>query len=128
MEAAKRRLLYTLVHLGLFELAATNRYAPPLRFRFLSDGPGTGEKVLTGHASGVITINLSEADPSHREAVRESLGERYRTLLGDADHHRLGHLHEPPERPGVALPGQADESGQIIHGTLHRKDTRGVDV
>jgi hypothetical protein len=92
MEAAKRRLLYTLVHLGLFELAATNRYAPPLRFRFLSDGPGTGEKVLTGHASGVITINLSEADPSHREAVRESLGERYRTLLGHF-RHESGHYY-----------------------------------
>jgi hypothetical protein len=56
----------------------------------LSETPGSTEKVLTGHANGIITINLSEADPAHREAVREAMHEGYRTLLGHF-RHESGH-------------------------------------
>lgn len=90
MEVAKRRLLYTLHDLGLSDYQPGNASEHPLRFRFLSDPPGTQDKVLTGHAAGVITINLSEADPSYREAIREALGEGYRTLLGHF-RHESGH-------------------------------------
>jgi hypothetical protein len=90
MEAAKRRLLYTLRDLGLSDFQPAGEGEHPLRFKFLADVPGAKHKVLTGHANGVITINLSEADSSRREAVREALGEGYRTLLGHF-RHESGH-------------------------------------
>jgi hypothetical protein len=92
LEAAKRRLLYSLRRLGL-------RYAPKasnpddgLAFKFMKDGPTPDAKVLTGHADGVITINISEADPSWRERMRIRLGEAYRTVLGHF-RHESGHYY-----------------------------------
>jgi hypothetical protein len=38
--------------------------------------------VTTGHADGVITIDLAESDDARREARRAQLGEPYRTILG----------------------------------------------
>jgi hypothetical protein len=38
-----------------------------------------GERGLTGHLDGVVTIDLAEADPVRREELRRRLGERYRT-------------------------------------------------
>jgi hypothetical protein len=46
--------------------------------------------VLTGHADGLITLNLDEADAAEREKVRQSMNERYRTLLGHF-RHEVGH-------------------------------------
>lgn len=89
LEAAKRRLLYTLHDLGLS--VAEQGSAPPLRFRFMADSPEAEEPIHTGHAAGVITINIAEADDSHREKIREQLGESYRTLLGHF-RHESGHL------------------------------------
>jgi hypothetical protein len=45
---------------------------------------------MTGHQSGTITINIQEADDSHREAVRENMNEPYRTTLGHI-RHETGH-------------------------------------
>src|SRR4051812_28622806 len=45
-----------------------------------------GEQVLTGHADGLITINLPEASDPRREEVRISLGEPYRTMVGHLRH------------------------------------------
>ncbi|HYP18035.1 MAG TPA: putative zinc-binding metallopeptidase, partial [Opitutus sp.] len=56
-----------------------------LRFRFMGDA-ADGTAVLTGHADGVITINLAEADDDVREQRRVSLHEPFRTLLGHFRH------------------------------------------
>ena len=41
---------------------------------------------MTGHVSGLITLNLAEADDPERERQRKSMGEPYRTLLGHFRH------------------------------------------
>lgn len=90
LESAKRRLLFTLFELGL---PVANRVEDPergLAFRFLADGPDG--PVLTGHAAGVITINVREADDLAREEARVRLGEPYRTLLGHF-RHESGHYY-----------------------------------
>ena len=48
------------------------------------------ENVVIGHADGVITIDLAEADDAHREQVRDRLDEPYRTMLGHL-RHESGH-------------------------------------
>ena len=45
---------------------------------------------MTGHANGVITILLKEADPVIREKIRKKLSEPYRTLIGHL-RHEVGH-------------------------------------
>lgn len=88
VEAAKRRALYSVLRLGLPVASAWER-AGGLAFDLLA-----GEAVRTGHAGGVITIDIGEADPVAREAARTSLDERYRTLLGHF-RHELGHYYWP---------------------------------
>ena len=93
LEVAKRRLVYT-----------------PARARPAARQPGRGSRaraglrvpgrpgrsrraeVLTGHAGGVITINLAEADDAERERRRVALHEPYRTLLGHF-RHEFGHYY-----------------------------------
>ncbi len=60
-------------------------------FEFLEDTP-EGERVLTGHDNGRITLNIAEADDAHRETVREQMHEPYRTLLGHF-RHEIGHYY-----------------------------------
>src|SRR4051812_17947241 len=62
LEVAKRRLVYTLLSLGL-PLAAKSEGSPDgLAFRFLADAKTPDAlPVLTGHADGVITVNIAEA-------------------------------------------------------------------
>ncbi len=50
--------------------------------------------MITGHDSGVITLDLSESDDAHREFVRQQLGEPYRTVLGHL-RHEIGHYYWP---------------------------------
>ena len=59
MEIAKHRLFYSLLRLGL---PVTTRQEDPegLAFDFLVAPPGG--PVMTGHAGGLITINVAEAD------------------------------------------------------------------
>jgi hypothetical protein len=90
VEAAKRRLLYTLFGMGL---PVSNRSEDPqlgLAFRF--EKSTKAHPVTTGHASGVITMNMSEADAALRENAREKLGEGYRTVLGHL-RHECGHYY-----------------------------------
>ena len=49
---------------------------------------------MTGHADGVITLDLAEADPASREPRRVRLGEPYRTVLGHL-RHEIGHYYQP---------------------------------
>ena len=99
IEAAKRRLFHTLIHLSLpaetMMEAAANGTCPGLAFDFLYDpiGEQTGTvQVTTGHEAGVITLNLIEADDAKREEMRTRLGEPYRTLLGHF-RHEVGHYY-----------------------------------
>lgn len=95
MEQAKRRLIYTLLALGLPVDGKAERSAG-LAFSFLEDQRSNPlvdeEHVLTGHLRGLITVNLAEADVISREQVRENLGESYRTLLGHF-RHESGHYY-----------------------------------
>lgn len=91
LEIAKRRLVYTLIQLELPFEAREGQPQTGLTFAFLSDGP-SGERVLTGHCDGLVTINVKEAVSSAREQAREQLGERYRTLLGHF-RHESGHYY-----------------------------------
>ncbi len=85
LELAKRRLVYTLLRLGLPMAGMPEEQRPALRFKFI--GQVAGETpVLTGHLNGLITINIAEADDAERERRRVSLHEPYRTLLGHLRH------------------------------------------
>ena len=92
IEAAKHRLFYSLLRLGL-PMPVAGEAGEPLMFEFLADAPaGSGRKVMTGHESGVVTIALSEADDAERERRRTQMGEPYRTLLGHF-RHEVGHYY-----------------------------------
>jgi hypothetical protein len=84
-EAAKRRLLFELLDLGL--PVDEDR----LRFDLLSS---VAQPVVTGHADGLITIDLAESDDVRREKRRTELGEPYRTMLGHF-RHEIGHYYQP---------------------------------
>jgi hypothetical protein len=65
---------------------------PPPAFRMLAEETAAGDVAVTmGHAGGVVTINVEEADPAIREARRAALGERYRTMTGHM-RHELAHV------------------------------------
>jgi hypothetical protein len=89
LEIAKRRLLYTLIELGL-PVEPRDATGNGLAFAFVESRDG--EHVVTGHAGGVITINVAEADDPFREAMRRDMGEAYRTLLGHC-RHEIGHYY-----------------------------------
>jgi hypothetical protein len=91
LEIAKRRLVYTLIELGLPLDSKDAQPETGLAFAFKQDSPD-GERVLTGHCDGLVTINLREADAPAREQARVRLGERYRTLLGHF-RHESGHYY-----------------------------------
>ena len=92
LEGAKRRLLFTLMELGLPVPSRTDDPEHGLAFEFLADPEPGGPPLLTGHADGVITINIAEADDSERERRRAAMGEPYRTLLGHM-RHESGHYY-----------------------------------
>lgn len=89
-EAAKRRLLFELAELGL-PVESWREREGGLAFELLSSA---GEPVTTGHADGVIVLDLAEADPARREQRRTELGEPYRTVLGHM-RHEIAHYYEP---------------------------------
>ena len=91
MEIAKRRLIYTLLHLGLPLNGNPNENRPALQFNFLADAPGK-DPIMTGHENGLITLNVAEADDPEREKRRVSFHEPYRTLLGHF-RHEIGHYY-----------------------------------
>lgn len=90
VETAKRRLVYSLLRLGLPVVPKAADAERGLAFDIKTEQPE--ERVLTGHADGLITLNASEADPVMREKVRVAMNERYRTLLGHF-RHEIGHYY-----------------------------------
>ena len=92
VEQAKRRLMFKLLQLGLdVQPRIDDNDNLGLGVRILAP-QAAGEAVLTGHAQGVITINLQEADDVHREATRVAFGEPWRTLLGHLRHEASHYL------------------------------------
>ncbi|MGE0828597.1 MAG: putative zinc-binding metallopeptidase [Hyphomonadaceae bacterium] len=83
IEAAKHRLFYSLLRLGL-PLTSNLEARGGLAFDFLLEIDGA--PVMTGHQDGLITINILEADDDARERQRNALEEPYRTLLGHFRH------------------------------------------
>lgn len=83
-EGAKRRLIFQLLDLAL-------PIGEDLSFDLLTSRTGP---VVTGHADGVITIDLAESDDARRERRRAELGEPYRTMLGHF-RHEIGHYYWP---------------------------------
>jgi hypothetical protein len=93
LESAKRRLVYSLVTLGCPIKSKSDDPEGGLAYRFLADPETPGaDPVFTGHANGVITLNLAEADDAERERRRQQLHEPYRTLLGHF-RHEAGHYY-----------------------------------
>ncbi|AWM37953.1 hypothetical protein GobsT_39790 [Gemmata obscuriglobus] len=91
LELAKRRLLYTLIALKLPLVSKAHDPAGGLAFEFLADPEDPSlPRVLTGHADGLITVNLAEADDAERERRRTQMHEPYRTVLGHF-RHEVGH-------------------------------------
>jgi len=92
IENAKRRLVAQLLTLGLpVESKVSEDPERGVMFDFLRS-PKEGPRVLTGHAQGLITLNVEEADDSVREKTRHQMREPYRTLLGHF-RHEIGHYY-----------------------------------
>lgn len=96
LEIAKRRLVYSLLRLGL---PIKNKDEDPnngLEFAFLASSGGLTieetEEVLIGYKEGRITVNIAEANDAVREKMRLDMKERYRTLLGHF-RHEIGHYY-----------------------------------
>lgn len=88
-ELAKRWVLANLSRWGWF--TAADRGMRPI-FRLLSEQTSAGEaRVTMGHADGVVTINVIEANPVERMRRRLELGEPLRTMIGHF-RHELGHF------------------------------------
>ena len=93
LELAKRRLVFTLLALGLPVVSRDDDPASGLSFEFKADPLEPGApRVFTGHSDGIITVNIAEADDPERERRRLGLGEPYRTLLGHM-RHESGHYY-----------------------------------
>lgn len=88
--SAKRWLVYQLEQLRL----------PIIDFHAQPDGglafdlaqSTDDHQVMIGHLNGTITIDMSEANDAHREALRAQLDEPYRTMLGHF-RHEIGHYY-----------------------------------
>jgi hypothetical protein len=92
IEGAKRRLVSQLLALGLpVKSKLGEDPARGLMFDLLRS-PADGPAVMTGHADGLITLNVEEADDAMREKIKHQLHEPYRTLLGHF-RHEVGHYY-----------------------------------
>lgn len=119
LEAAKRRLFYDLDLAGLpYEWPADDP-RPRLRFDFKADilpkkflwwTMGKKEQVFTGHANGLITINIREANDAERERLRVNFGEAHRTLIGHF-RHEIAHYYWE-----VLVRGQDEERCKAVFG------------
>ena len=86
-EAAKRRLVFQLRSLGVPLEPRDPVTGRGVAFDLLASTVGP---VTTGHAGGIITLDLAESDDVHRERIRLMLSEPYRTVLGHF-RHEIGH-------------------------------------
>ena len=99
IEIAKRRLVSQLLAMDLPVRSKTEDPERGVAFDLLRSPP-EGPRVLTGHAGGLITLNVEEADDARRERIRNELHEPYRTLLGHF-RHEIGHYYWDRLIPGT---------------------------
>jgi hypothetical protein len=95
LEQAKRYVIRSILRWGLPHPSKIEQPETGLAFEFLGDvetGSGPSKKVLSGHADGLITLNIAEADDGERETRRTAMGEPYRTLIGHF-RHEVGHYY-----------------------------------
>ena len=92
IEQAKRRVTYDCIRLGL----PIGPREPS--FHFLSADLAAAP-VMTGHESGLVTLDIAEADDAVREQRRAQMGEPYRTLVGHF-RHELAHYYFERLVPG----------------------------
>lgn len=93
IEQAKHRLVYTLLRWRLPVVSKSQDLEKGLKFNFKSDDHmPVGYRVLTGHANGVITMNIAEANDVEREMAKKQMAEVYRTVLGHL-RHEVGHFY-----------------------------------
>jgi hypothetical protein len=90
-ERSKRRLILQLSDLGL-PIEPWYVREGGLGFDLISS-LSAGERVMIGHANGIVTIDLAESLDDRREALRVKLGEPYRTMLGHL-RHEVGHYYQ----------------------------------
>ncbi len=128
LEAAKRRLVYTLAALGLPLSSKADDPERGLAFEFLADPDDpAAPRVLTGHAGGVITASLAEADDPERERRRVQMREPYRTLLGHL-RHEAGHYYwdrlvrDDPARLGAFRAAFGDERADYAEAVRRHYD------
>ncbi|OUU73827.1 MAG: hypothetical protein CBC29_10175 [Methylococcaceae bacterium TMED69] len=97
LEAAKKRLLYSLLKLGIPCITKWSSDKYGFVFDFIEDqrtNPDISEEyVSTGYLGGIITINLNEADPVFRAQQKEATNEIYRTVLGHFRHESGHHFY-----------------------------------
>lgn len=118
LEAAKRRLFYTLDLLKLPHGTQADGFPLPLSFAFMTHAlPEQGywrdagdRRIYTGHRHGRITINVKEADAVERERVRADLNEPLRTLIGHF-RHEIGHYYWE-----LLVPGRAEDGFRRLFG------------
>ncbi|MGB3770780.1 MAG: putative zinc-binding metallopeptidase [Rhodococcus sp. (in: high G+C Gram-positive bacteria)] len=89
-ESAKRRVVIELDELHLPIIGRDDDPETGLAFDLLSS---ENRNVITGHANGLITLDLAESDDVHREQLRVSMDEPYRTLVGHF-RHEIGHFYQ----------------------------------
>lgn len=93
IEAAKHRLIYSLLRFNLPVVSKHRDQLNGLAFDFLAQTGGPyGERLLTGHENGLITLNIEEADDAIRAMAQKQMDEVYRTLLGHF-RHESGHYY-----------------------------------
>ena len=92
IELAKRRLMYAVLQWDLPHPTRAEDPALGLAFDFLADVPGSGERILTGHDDGLITINIDEGDLTVRTERQSAMAEPYRTVIGHM-RHEIGHFY-----------------------------------
>ncbi len=95
LELAKHRLVYSLLRFEVLPPSKSEAPETGLAFDFLSNEPQQDTEqpqVQTGHAQGIVTIDIAEADPAHRERTRTEMAEAYRTVLGHF-RHEVGHYY-----------------------------------
>jgi hypothetical protein len=92
IENAKRLLVAQLLNLGLPVKSKVSEDPEHGVMFDIVRSPDKGPRVLTGHANGLITLNVEEADDSKREKTRQEMREPYRTLLGHF-RHEIGHYY-----------------------------------
>ena len=93
LQREKNRLIYSLLRLRLPVIGKEESPECGLAFDFLGDpNPRFREdsSVIMGHAQGIITLDVAEADDAVRERVRQQMAEPYRTILGHF-RHESGH-------------------------------------